>query len=148
MKSVILSFAALILVIAAYVVYQNLSLPSAKIDGHSFKLLIAKTEKERQTGLSKYKSLPQDEAMVFIFDKSGNYSFWMKDMKFPIDIIFTNEGKIVTIYNNIPNPKNSSENLPIYSPTQSTNKVLEINAGLSKKYNFKVGEKVEFNNLQ
>ena len=39
------------------------------------------------------------------------------------------------------------DNLPIYSPSGLANKALEINAGLSKKFNLKVGDVVELKNL-
>lgn len=148
MKKVILSFLILIAVIIAFGIYQKQSESSVKIKNQSFKLLIAKTENDKQAGLSKYNSLPQDEAMIFIFENEGIYPFWMKDMKFPIDIIFIKQDKIVTIYKNVPSPKTSDGNLPIYSPSEPIDKVLEVNSGISQKDGFKVGDKVEFSNLK
>lgn len=117
--------------------------PTAEIKGHKFELLTAKSEKDKEIGLSKHKTLPKDKGMVFIFDKPGFYAFWMKDMKFPLDIIFIRENKIITIYNNLP-----TDNLTIYSPTQGADRVLEINANLSKKYGFGVGDSVTFKNVK
>lgn len=148
MKKVILAFLILIATVIAFGIYQKQSEPSVKIKNHSFKLLIAKTENDKQTGLSKYNNLPQDEAMVFIFDNENIYPFWMKNMKFPIDIIFIRQNKIVTIYKNVPSPKASGEDLPIYSPSEPVDKVLEANSGVSQKDGFKVGDKVEFSNLK
>lgn len=146
MTKIILSFIALLVVVLAIVFYQNFTTPTVKINGHEFQLVIAKTEQEKQIGLSKNSTLEQNKAMLFIFDKDGFYSFWMKDMKFPIDIIFIKGNKIVTIYKNTPKPIDS-QNLQIYSPTETSNRVIEINAGLSEKYKFKVGDTVEFRNL-
>lgn len=146
MTKIILSFTALLVVVLAIIFYQNFTTPTVKINGHEFQLVIAKTEQEKQIGLSKTNTLPQNKAMVFEFDKEGIYPFWMKDMKFPIDIIFIRGNKIVTIYKNVAKP-NDSQNLQIYSPTETSNKVIETNAGLSGKYNFKVGDMVEFRNL-
>jgi hypothetical protein len=67
-------------------------------------------------------------------------------MKFPIDIIFINNDQIVTIHDNAQIIK-AQENPMLYTPTQSSDKVLEIQAGLSEKYNFKIGDKVKYENL-
>ncbi|MFA6341035.1 MAG: DUF192 domain-containing protein, partial [Candidatus Paceibacterota bacterium] len=52
------------------------------------KVDIADDDCKRSLGLSGRRSLKDDEGMLFIFDKVGNYGFWMKDMLFPIDIIW------------------------------------------------------------
>lgn len=132
----------LILGTVFYNLYQS-SLPTAQIRDHKFSLLTAKSNKDKQIGLSKHKKLEDNKGMIFVFDKPGLYPFWMKDMKFPIDIIYINQNKIVTIYKNLP-----KDNLRIYSPTQSADKVLEINANLSKKYGFNVDDTVTFKNLK
>jgi uncharacterized membrane protein (UPF0127 family) len=110
------------------------------IKDQTFKVSIAKTEEEKQKGLSGLDSLRLDEGKLFLFEKPDTYAFWMKDMKFPIDIIFINGTKIVSITENA-KPVKSGE-LPIYQPTGPSDKALEINAGLSKKYNFKQGDTV------
>lgn len=132
----------LILGTSFYNFYQ-FSRPTAQIRDHKFYLLTAKNDKDKQVGLSKYKKIEEDKGMVFVFEKSGLYPFWMKDMKFPIDIIYINQNRIVTIYKNLP-----KDNLTIYSPTQNADKVLEINANLSDKYGFAVGDSVTFKNLK
>ncbi|MCL6096179.1 MAG: DUF192 domain-containing protein [Patescibacteria group bacterium] len=125
-----------------YVSTQNKG-PKAKVDGQTFNLEIAKTDKEKQIGLSKYKDIPQNFGMLFPFGKEDYYSFWMKEMKFSIDIIFIRNNKIVTIYKNVPVPKSIYDPLPIYKSSGLSDTVLEINAGLSDKYNFKNGDGVE-----
>ena len=107
--------------------------PTAKINNHEFKLQIAKTAKEKEIGLSKYENLSKDLGMLFPFEKPDYYSFWAKQMKFPIDIIYIKDGKIVTIYKNVTPPKKTTDELLIYKPTEPSNMVLEINAGLSQK---------------
>ena len=85
--------------------------------------------------------------MLFPFEKADYYSFWMKNMKFPIDIIYINKNHIVTIHQNIKPPKTKEESLPIYKPEDPSDTVLEINAGLSEKYKFKKGDTVKTENL-
>lgn len=147
MTKILFAFFSLMAVVVVFFFYQKLSSPVANIKTHEFQLLIARSETDRQIGLSKYNNLAADKAMVFIFEKPDYYRFWMKDMKFPIDLIFIKDNKITTIYENLPIPKSSKDSLPIYSPSQPIDKTLEINAGLVKKLNFKVGDIVEFRNL-
>src|SRR5215213_560068 len=48
---------------------------------------IAATDEQRTKGLSVKDSLAENEAMLFVFNNEGEHTFWMKNMKFPIDII-------------------------------------------------------------
>jgi uncharacterized membrane protein (UPF0127 family) len=115
--------------------------PSAEINGHVFSLYLAETSQEQSLGLAKYKSIAQDQGMIFLFNKSDYYSFWMKDMKFPIDIIFISGNKVVDVFQKVPVWPN--ENLPIYTTKTKADKVLEINAGLTSKYGIKIGSEVK-----
>ena len=121
--------------------------PTAIINGQSFTLYVAKTQKEKEIGLSKYNKLPQNMGMIFIFDKPGSYNFWMRNMKFPIDILFIKDGLTTTIYRNAEKPKDQNQNLFVYQPKFPIDKVLEISAGLSEKYNIKEGNTIKFKNL-
>ena len=147
MKNIAIGVGIFIIVILAVLAWQfSAKSPTAKINNRSFKLYVAKSEKDKQVGLSKYKSLDNTKGMVFSFGKDNYYPFWMKEMKFPIDILYINDGKIVTIYKNVPTPKNTA-NPPIYNSTEPADTVLEVNAGISQKYNFKEGDKVSFSNI-
>ncbi|HYM65544.1 MAG TPA: DUF192 domain-containing protein [Candidatus Sulfotelmatobacter sp.] len=117
--------------------------PTITILNKTFVLDVAKTADEKEIGLAKYDKLPADMAMLFPFSGYGYYHFWMKDMKFPIDIIFIKDNKIVDIFVNVPNPSPQNENLQIYTPKTKSNYVLEINANVSKRYNFKIGDTVK-----
>ena len=53
-------------------------------------------------GLAVKNQLKENEAMLFIFKESAKHSFWMKDMKFPINIIWLDsDGKVVHIEQNL-----------------------------------------------
>lgn len=115
--------------------------PRAEINGHTFSLYLAKTASEQEVGLAKYKSIAQNQGMLFLFERSDYYSFWMKNMRFPIDIIFISDDKVVDVFNDVPVSPNN--NLPVYTTKTKADKVLEINAGLAKKYGIKVGSEVK-----
>lgn len=121
--------------------------PSATINKQTFTLELAKSGKDQEIGLSKYNNLDQNKGMLFIFQKPGFYPFWMKKMKFPIDIIYVNKDKIVEIFSDVKPPKSQDQNPPVYQSSQPADKVLEINSGLSKKFNFKKGDTVTYDNL-
>lgn len=121
--------------------------PTATINKHTFNLYVAKNPKDKKIGLSKYSNIPQNFGMIFLFDKPDFYSFWMKDMKFPIDILFIKDDKIVTIYQNVSPPKGQNEGLLTYKSKSPVDKVLEINSGLSQRYNIREGDLVKLKNL-
>ncbi len=157
MKIILALFGLLLVIIAGIAFVQtnpkNISLSfftktaTAIINNHTFTLLVAKSPKEKEIGLSEKTTLPQDTGMLFSFGQSDYYSFWMKNMKIPIDIIYINKNKIVTIYENLQPPKSKEESLPILKPNEPSDTVLEINAGLSQKYSFKKGDAVKIENL-
>lgn len=158
MKKVFLTFLVLLIVLGATYLSQGYlnggiklflfkKTPIVKINNQSFNATVAASEKEREIGLSETKSLQPNQGMIFLFDRPDYYSFWMKNMKFPIDIIYINNDTIVTIISNAPFPKNNSESLTVYASISPANKVLEIQGGLSEKYKFKNGDKVTYENL-
>jgi len=112
-----------------------------KIKDKILKVEIADDNKEKEKGLSGRKSLSESTGMLFMFDMSGDYVFWMKDMNFPIDIVWINENlQIVHIEESV-----IPETYPITFKSPSLSKyVLEVLAGLSSKNNFKIGDRVEF----
>ncbi len=147
---IITIFGIIFVMLAASIFYKNSveresqKSPTATVHGHRFNLEIATTPQKQQKGLSDRDSLSQNSAMLFVFPQSSLVTFWMKDMKFPIDIIFIHGDTVVSVAHNAPPPTlENKDNLPLYKPDQPSDKVLEINAGLSEKYNIKKGDKVE-----
>ncbi|MBI3092924.1 MAG: DUF192 domain-containing protein [Candidatus Levybacteria bacterium] len=151
----LIGFGFLFVLVVAFALSQNYlqdlpfspKTPKAIINNQTFNLFLAKTDKERRVGLSEKKSLAENSGMLFVFGKPDYYSFWMKKMQFPIDIIFIKENKIVTIYTDLKPPQTTKESLPIYKPDEPADMVLEINAGLVQKYNLKKGDLVKLENL-
>lgn len=123
--------------------------PTITIKGKTFILEIADSPEEHIIGLSNRQNLPQDTGMLFIFDSAGTQAFWMKDTFIPLDMIFINSDKIVTIHKNVPAPAPivPDMQLPRYAPTEPANLVLEVNAGVSDQYGFVTGDTVEIKGL-
>lgn len=75
---------------------------TVKINENTFLVLIADTPDKRALGLSGRENLASGQGMLFVFDELGDYPFWMKDMNFPIDILWINgDYKIVHILENV-----------------------------------------------
>ena len=129
--------------------YSNESLPlSATIvspQGVHIQARVADTDKTRELGLSYFKTLPDKQGMWFVFPQLGIYSFWMKDMNFPIDIIWLDEQyKIIDRIINA----NPSDYPKTYTPAMSAVYVLEIPANTADTYGFFVGATAQVYNNQ
>ncbi len=106
-----------------------------------FQVEVADTPALQAKGLSGHKALLENQGMLFIFKEPSMPGFWMKDMNFPIDIIWISDGKVVGIAENLL-PDNSPSR-PLYYPPSIIDRVLEITAGTVLKYNLKIGDDVE-----
>jgi len=120
------------------------SKPCIGVNGHFFRIEVADTIAKRTEGLSGREGLAEDEGMLFVFDSPMRYGFWMKGVKFPIDIIWIKDNKVVDLSENIqPEAGKPDSELKIYNPHEPVNKVLELRAGTVKKYGFRSGDSVE-----
>jgi len=105
---------------------------------------ISATNELRTKGLSVKDALAEDEAMLFVFDVEGEHRFWMKDMKFPIDIIWISSDKIVVDIENNLQPCHSGGLCSIYEPDGNSVYVLETVGGFASKYDIVKGTPVKF----
>ena len=105
---------------------------------------ISVTNEQRTKGLSEKDDLAENEAMLFVFGSEAKHTFWMKDMKFPIDIIWIDSDKtIVHIEHNL-QPCASGVLCTTYKPTDDSLYVLETVGGFAEKYGIVKGTRVEF----
>jgi uncharacterized membrane protein (UPF0127 family) len=113
--------------------------------GQKIKILdILRTDEERSRGLSGRDAIAANEGMYFTFPEEDAYGFWMKDMRFPIDIIWISKGKIFDITKNaLPEPGVSDGALKVYVSQGPIGTVLEMTAGAEKMYNLKVGDAIQ-----
>jgi uncharacterized membrane protein (UPF0127 family) len=105
---------------------------------------IVDTPISRAKGLSGRRGLAPDEAMLFVFDYPGKYGFWMKDMLFPIDIVWISEdGTVVHIERNI-SPDTYSKQAPpqTFMNTPDAKYVLELASGQAERFGLYLGTKV------
>ena len=143
MKYIIFFTTVIIAVVVMLFVFNTKSKSYIVINDKSFKIDVAITNSQKSKGLAKYEKIPNDFGMLFLMGKSDYYTFWMKDMKFAIDIIYIDDNKIVDIFENVEKPNSKSETPRSVKSRFVSNKIFEINSGLSKKYGFKKGDSVK-----
>jgi len=143
MKNSVLKYGPVLLLFFSFVFpsdkYTQVFLPGGEV----IYAELAVTEHERQLGLMYRESINPDQGMLFVFEKEGIYSFWMKNMKISIDIIWLDKDKrIVQIEKNV--PPCETEDCPSYTPVALSKYVLEIKSGFSEEYELELYDKLEF----
>lgn len=110
-----------------------------KVNGAVIIAEIVREQEDLQRGLSGRESLPEGEGLLFDFGYSGRWGIWMKDMNFPIDIVWLDEEmKILTVKTSVA-PDTYPE---VFYPTSEARYVLEIPSGTVEKYRIEVGNRV------
>jgi len=124
----------------AFVFVKKSRTSQVVLSGKTFYVEIADTDAARAQGLSGHKPLTDDSGMLFLFDHPDTYGFWMKDMTFPLDIIWIDEySKVVYIEKSL-----STSTYPtIYTPNTPARYVLEVSSGEVNKLQTKIGDSVQ-----
>jgi uncharacterized membrane protein (UPF0127 family) len=132
--------------IVGYVFFNNESAPEAaivptrtiSIEGKSLRVAVADTDALRAQGLSGSDPLAENEGMLFVFAEDGTYSFWMKDMRYAIDILWLDaEGRVVHIEKGIA-PETYPTSFTSHSPSRY---VLEVRAGYADQHDIQIGSR-------
>ena len=115
--------------------------PSVELGGKSFSVEIADTREKQGLGLMFRDKLPADEGMLFIFPNEAPRSFWMKNTRIPLDIMyFDKDLKMVSISADTPPCRISR--CPSYPSTAPAMYVLELNAGTASKLGVGPGDRL------
>lgn len=127
--------------VARQVVQEEVAVPKAVINGVEIELEVVRTPAKQARGLSGRQSLKANTGMLFVYETPSIPGFWMKEMNFPIDIIWIDQNKkVVDITENL-----APETYPqVFYPRSPMQYVLEVNANWSKTRNISVGDEVVF----
>jgi len=130
-----------ILVAAVFVISRKTNQSKVFLGGQEISVVIANTPLLQEQGLSGQRMLADNKGMLFVFDSPQQTGFWMKDMLFPIDIIwFDEQRRIIDVWANA-----QPDSYPhIVSPHGPAKFVLEVPAGFFMKYKLKLGNTIEF----
>jgi len=100
-------------------------------------------DEDRAMGLMFRPSLPSDHGMLFIFDQPDFHTIWMKNCKFPIDIVWLDgDRRVVDIAPAVPPCK--ADPCPVYQPMRRASYVVEMNAGEAGREKVARGSVVDF----
>ena len=114
---------------------------TVRISDSSINVEVAETPESRSRGLSGRESLIEGEGMLFVFDEPGRYGFWMKEMRFNIDIVWISEDFHVVGVEKGLTPETFPE---IFYPNELVKYVLEVPAGETEKVGIDSGSIVSF----
>ncbi len=107
-----------------------------------FKVEVVNNEFSRYQGLSNRELLCSDCSMLFLFPKPDTLQFVMRNMNFPLDILFISQGQVLNYYQEAP-PEGASPT-KLYTSEGLADAVLELNAGTVKKCNIKINQEINF----
>lgn len=116
-----------------------LTLPSGKV----LQVEVMVEDQDRAMGLMFRPSLSEERGLLFLFENLDFHGIWMKNCRFPIDIVWLDETKqVVHVAENTPPCK--SEPCPVYAPLRRAAYVIEINAGQAAREKLMPGSSVSF----
>jgi uncharacterized membrane protein (UPF0127 family) len=111
------------------------------VNGHTIYVQTAVSETEHNKGLGGLPCISKNEGMLFVFDQSDYYRFWMKDTKFALDFVWLDSDRhIVTQVQGI-DPSTYPRQ---YVSDQPAKYVLEVPAGRAADYGLTVGQQLRF----
>ena len=122
-------------------------LPTATIRGTVVALDVARTPAEQSLGLGNRDSLAWDHGMLFLYQPPGFPTFWMKRMRFDIDIVWIREGRIVGISSFVPYPREDPDNPATVPAPELVDTVLEVPAGYARAHSWRRGDRVELSGV-
>ena len=109
-----------------------------KLGQAQFQIEIANTDPTRELGLMKRDSMPNNHGMIFVFPDETPRAFWMKNTRFPLDIIFLDhDGKIVSF------KQMKAYDLTSIPSDAPAKYAIELNFGVIQAAAIKVGEQVD-----
>lgn len=109
--------------------------------GHSYTLTLATTSQTQEKGLGDRSSLPVNQGMLFVFSGESLQCFWMKDMHFPLDMIWVGTQKQVLFVKSNVSPDTYPES---FCPNVQAQYVIELNAGQAQAAKIQVGDTLNF----
>ena len=129
--------------LAGYHLYAQPQTEQIEFGGVTLTVELATTPAQQAQGLSDRDSMAANHGMLFVFTQEGEWSFWMHEMRFPLDMIWFNSTRqVVFIEQDLPPCAPTS--CPVYTPTVNALYVLEVNAGFVSAHDVMLGQSFYF----
>lgn len=106
---------------------------------------LADTPRKRAEGLMYREHLAKNRGMLFTFEQAQPWTFWMKNTKIPLDIVWMNEKKhVIHIAGSVPICTRTDDSCPQYQPNDPAMYVLELGSGEAERLKLEKGSKIQF----
>lgn len=141
--TIILIFASILIAALIWLVcstFLGKNSTTLKLGSAVFTARIATTEAERAKGLSGTRYLAPNQAMLFVFPEPGYWGMWMRDMRYPIDILWISKDNEIVHMEQMVQP---SSYPAVFESKQPALYVVELPAASIKTYRIKIGQKVD-----
>ncbi len=115
--------------------------PSVELGGKRFSVEIADTQQKQTLGLMFRDSMPADQGMIFIFPTESPRSFWMKNTRIPLDIMYF-DTDLMMVHISADTPPCRVNRCPSYPSIAPAKYVLELNAGMAAKLGVGLGSRL------
>lgn len=133
----------LVAVVVSFMATHFESKTDVRLGSGLFSVQVARTKAAREKGLSGVDQIGPNEGLLMVFDTDDTYGIWMKDMNFPIDIIWLDANKEVVSMVTSADPALSTSKT--FTPTAPARYVLEVESGMIQNSAIKIGSVATFN---
>jgi uncharacterized membrane protein (UPF0127 family) len=140
------AIAAVLIIIGGTMIWWQMSQDESlvRLDGRSYHVSIMRTDAQLEKGLSGTTNLPSGDAMLFVFSSDSDWQMWMKDMNYPIDMVWLNDAQqvVYTVKNAQPssydkaNPSKST----LFQSRSPAHYVIELPSGTIERTGIKNGD--------
>ncbi len=104
---------------------------------------IPQNSEAQARGLGHRDSLAWDHGMLFVYPDARFLGFWMKGMRFDIDMVWILDGRIVQISHRVPHVESPGGPWPGIRPDSLADQVLEVPAGYAASHRWRTGDRVQ-----
>jgi uncharacterized membrane protein (UPF0127 family) len=137
------SFTLIVICLAtliSYAVFTHTEYQNVWLGDHEYRLEVVDTDGERASGLGSRQSMPQGQGMLFVYTQPAERCFWMKDMRFDLDMVWLNASKQVQrVERDVP-----PGSYPRTFCADDAQYVIELNAGQAAATGLKEGQQITF----
>lgn len=137
--------AVAVLLGVGYLLWQmNMQQQAVGLHHQTYYVSIARTPEELQRGLSGTDSLAANRGMLFVFPKEDKWAIWMKDMKYPIDIVWLDKDAVVNYMVKNAQPSSYNDADPTkstqFAPDKPARYVIELPSGTIERTGIVIGD--------
>ena len=112
----------------------------AEMNGETIQLEVAETQQQQAMGFMFRSEIPTDRGMLFSFGPPRRVSFWMKNVRVPLDMVFLRDGKVVAIAADV--PPCTADPCSTYGPPEMVDSVIELRGGRAAELGLQAGDEI------